>query len=119
MSDYKNFDYADFLLGEGYEPVVKIVTSDLQTRMDDAVMKAVYRLGIDVDREELIRAINYDRNQYDKGFSNGYQAAMRNIVRCKDCKHYWKHNKPAFPMCLASPKDDAFCSEGERRSDEE
>ena len=40
------------------------------------------------------------------------------VVRCKDCKHYWK-NKPSddIPVCLASPKDDAFCSEGERRED--
>lgn len=38
------------------------------------------------------------------------------VVRCKDCKHYWK-NKPSndVPVCLASPKDDAFCSEGERK----
>ena len=38
------------------------------------------------------------------------------IVRCKDCKHYWK-NKPSddVPACLASQKDEAFCSEGERR----
>lgn len=41
------------------------------------------------------------------------------VVRCKDCVHYWK-NKPSedVPVCLASPKDDAFCSEGERREDE-
>ena len=38
------------------------------------------------------------------------------VVRCKECKHYWK-NKPSddVPVCLASPKDDAFCSEGEKR----
>lgn len=38
------------------------------------------------------------------------------LVRCKDCKHYWK-NKPSddVPVCLATPKDDAYCSEGERR----
>ena len=37
------------------------------------------------------------------------------VVRCKDCKHYWK-NKPSndVPVCLASPREDAFCSEGER-----
>ena len=41
------------------------------------------------------------------------------VVRCKDCIHYWK-NKPSddVPVCLASPKDDAFCSEGERKEDE-
>ena len=42
------------------------------------------------------------------------------VVRCKDCKHYWK-NYPSddVPMCIASPRDDAFCSEGERREDAE
>lgn len=43
------------------------------------------------------------------------------VVRCRDCKYYWKnhpHSTPDVPVCLASPKDDAFCSEGERRGDE-
>lgn len=40
------------------------------------------------------------------------------VVRCKDCKHYWKNNpSDDIPVCLASPKDDAYCSEGERRED--
>ena len=42
------------------------------------------------------------------------------VVRCKDCIHYWKNNpSDDVPMCLATPKDDAFCSEGERRKDAE
>lgn len=40
------------------------------------------------------------------------------VVRCKDCKHYWKNNpSDDVPVCLASLKDDAFCSEAERRED--
>ena len=52
-------------------------------------------------------------------------ADMVEVVRCKDCVHYWKNWKDGEPdcgddvaVCLASPKDDAFCSEGERREDE-
>lgn len=48
------------------------------------------------------------------------------VVRCKECIHYWKNWKDGEPdcgdevaVCLASPKDDAFCSEGERRKDED
>ena len=38
------------------------------------------------------------------------------VVRCKDCKFYWKNNRDSDGVvCLATPKDDAFCSEGERR----
>ena len=41
------------------------------------------------------------------------------VVRCKDCKRYWKNSVMTdVPVCLASPKDDAFCSEGERRKDD-
>lgn len=48
------------------------------------------------------------------------------VVRCKDCKYYWKNSKyksntedmDDLMMCLASPEDDAFCSEGERKDDE-
>lgn len=41
------------------------------------------------------------------------------VVRCKDCKHYWKNNpSDDDPVCLASPKDDAFCSEGEKKENE-
>lgn len=45
---------------------------------------------------------------------------MVEIVRCKDCKFYWKNNRDSDGVvCLATPKDDAFCSEGERREDAE
>lgn len=44
------------------------------------------------------------------------------VVHCKDCKFYWKNMKDNIdepvPACLASPKIDAFCSEGERKDDE-
>lgn len=50
------------------------------------------------------------------------QEIVGELVRCKDCKHYWKNSKyeddmDAVAMCLASPEDDAFCSEGERKDD--
>lgn len=41
------------------------------------------------------------------------------VVRCKDCKFYWKNSVMTnVPLCLASPREDAFCSDGERREDE-
>lgn len=37
------------------------------------------------------------------------------VVRCKDCIHYWKNNPTEVAVCLASPKADAYCSEGKRK----
>ena len=45
---------------------------------------------------------------------------LTEVVRCKDCVHYWK-NYPTneVRVCIASPKADAYCSEGERKEDAE
>lgn len=52
---------------------------------DDMVFEAVAEVGIEVDRDELIKALAYDRGQYEKGYGDGYRAAKDAIVRCKDC----------------------------------
>ncbi len=74
-------------------------------------------------------------SEYEFGYDDGLRKAVHKlkhlpsaqdvveVVRCKDCKHYWKNWKNDEPddecaVCLASPKDDAFCSEGERRTDD-
>lgn len=58
--------------------------------------------------------------EYKADIVDGYGLIGEELVRCADCKHYWKNHKDgdSVPVCLASPKDDAFCSEGERKDDE-
>lgn len=40
-------------------------------------LMAVINETIEVDREELIKALNYDRDQYKKGYDDGYQDAKK------------------------------------------
>ena len=41
------------------------------------------------------------------------------VVRCKDCKYYWKNvNTPGFDGKCTTVGDDDFCSDGERRDNE-
>ena len=42
--------------------------------MEDDVVKAVQSYGIVVDKKELLRALGYDRGQYDKGYEDGLNA---------------------------------------------
>lgn len=38
------------------------------------------------------------------------------VVRCKDCKHYWKNvNTPGYSGKCTTVNDDDFCSHGERK----
>lgn len=79
-------------------------------------------LVVDVDKEELIKALRYDRNQYEKGYSD----RDSEIVRCKDCIHN-PHcsNDDICPFVDSDgyvkefPNDDFFCRYGKRRDDEE
>lgn len=85
-------------------------------------------IDADVIRENLIAfSEKYNYSNTAISYAIGYALnvidnapnADAEIIRCKDCKHYWKNWKNDKPddecaVCLASPKDDAFCSEGER-----
>ena len=44
-----------------------------QTHVENGIMKTLeYRYDIVVDKEELLRALEYDREQYDAGYHDGY-----------------------------------------------
>lgn len=42
-----------------------------EDEQETEVYKAVIRYGINVEKDELIRALKYDRQQYEAGFADG------------------------------------------------
>ena len=70
-----------------YKSPIEIIQGELQTKMDGAIMKAVQKVGINVDKDELLHALAYDRGQYQLGFRDGKAKAIDELVRCKDCMH--------------------------------
>lgn len=65
---------ADF----NYESPIKCIMDDMTRQLaaefDNNVYKVIQRYNIDVDKDELVRALTYDRNQYNKGFEDGFKA---------------------------------------------
>lgn len=53
-----------------YESPITLIMKKYKTFIEDNVLKACQRVGIFVDKEELCRALNYDRQQYEKGFND-------------------------------------------------
>jgi len=53
-----------------YESPIEIIQSQIRTQLEDDVLKAVQRYGINVNKEELIKALRYDRQQYKKGYED-------------------------------------------------
>ncbi len=55
------------------------------------------RTFVDVDKDELIKMVNYDRNQYKEGYKAGIQKMRRHghwvktdwgDYKCSECGHY-------------------------------
>ena len=57
----------------GYESPIRMIVGEMETKMEADTMSVIQRYGIDVDKEELIKALNYDREQYEKGYAEGYE----------------------------------------------
>lgn len=90
--------------------------------LDNEVFKAAYSVGVTVDKEELLRALRYDRDQYNRGFNDGIMAAADELVRCKDCKWFRPNSTTLGKHCSCSGmvvEDNDFCSYGERRNEDE
>ena len=64
----------------GYEPpilgVINQVVNNIAEQRDNAIMVQIRdQIRVDVDKNELIRALNYDRNQFNEGYRKGYRDA--------------------------------------------
>ncbi len=89
------------------------IQEDINIAFEDGVFKAVRRVGVNVDKEELLKALAYDRGQYEQG----YHDALKAIVQCKDCKYGEECTPPSndwycrmYDQCHTG---DWFCADGE------
>lgn len=101
-------DYSYSLAEEAEQEMRKLVNAE------EAYIMYKVNLVVDVDKDELLKALRYDRDQYEKGYSD----RDAELVRCKDCVH---RHQTTCPFLIANAyktsSDDDFCSNGERRDD--
>ena len=113
-----------------YQSPIELIMSDMNTHIQNAsleremniestILKAIEKVGVVIDKDELIRAIRYDRDQYQKG----YDDRDAEIVRCKDCKHKGQiiHQKDGTNIIVCWNQGygihhpiDWFCADGKK-----
>ena len=118
-----------------YETPIHIFVKDyiddivdvIERNKDNMIITAIQKIGIDINKEELIKAMQYDRQQYDKGYADA--KAEIEVVRCKNCKHahltddgYCKYcdewiGDDGYPMELYVD-DKFYCGYAWRKEDE-
>ena len=53
-----------------YKSPINIISSALRNEVENNILKSIINIGIDIDKDEFVKALQYDRNQYEKGFSD-------------------------------------------------
>lgn len=58
---------------------------DFKNDADDAIMGTlITTLGYKVDRDRLIKALQFDRQSYFDGYQDGYNDALKALTNCID-----------------------------------
>ena len=66
-----------------YESPIEQFTSAVQAKLEKDLMCEVSQIaGYEIDKEELIKALNYDRDQYNKGYEDAKEAFLNLIKSC-------------------------------------
>ena len=115
-----------------YKSPIELIIADIQHQIakeqDEEIYKAVVHYIPNIDKEELLRALKYDRNQYEKGYMDGKADAMAELVRCKECMWFDTEDELADVFrkerhCYCTEvntyvSENHFCSYGERKDNE-
>lgn len=88
-----------------YEQMVDI-QRDIDEKIENCIYEAVLNVGVDVDKEELLKALKYDREQYAKGYFAGRQALNTSHLEYSLCSDdnsteiFFAKDREAAEKCL-------------------
>ena len=97
------------------ETMTENIADEMNKSVDEYIYKSVLKVGVEVDRDELIRALRYDRDQYEKGYRDGQNESLKrgmwidipngNIKawkrKCSACGMYHRGKTAFCPNCGA------------------
>lgn len=49
----------------------------MREERERTVLRAIQKVGIDIDRESLMQALNHDRERYEEAYQKGYNDCKR------------------------------------------
>lgn len=63
-----------------YKSPIETIIGEMKMQQEGEICRVVQEVGVNVDKDELIKALQYDREQYDKGYSDGYKDAVKEFA---------------------------------------
>ena len=80
--------------------VYKKLTHEIAKQKDEYICQAIVKVGVDVNKEELIKALAYDREQYSKGFADGFEEGVKTFAEKVKSNLIEKGFYPAIVKCV-------------------
>ena len=85
MSDIQGFRGGKIAEGRAlWESPITQVSTQLEQKMheeeDKLVIEVSQMIGYDINKEELIKALNYSQEQFAKGYDKGYKRGYLNAI---------------------------------------
>ena len=99
----------------GYESPIEVVMGQIRTEQENNIYKAIQDYGVSVDKDELIKALQYDRDQYEKGYINGYNAKAFDVAR----EIFEEADKIFMATCLSLEAYNAWCELKKKYTEDE
>lgn len=66
-----------------YNSIIQAIQGKVECEIENEILKAVRRCDIHVDKDELVKALKYDRDQYNQGYEDAkekYEKAMEKVI---------------------------------------
>ena len=103
--------------------IIDAMAEQIATNIDNSVVNAIHKAGIDIDKDKFVSAMKQDKERYEEayrhGFEGGYNKRDSDIIRCKDCQYSeydpeTDHLRCQHPFGLAGMTHGAdwFCADG-------
>ena len=70
MSDFNLSNFISEEFAPGYQSPIEIISKEIESKIENDTFSIIQEYGINVDKEELLKALRYDREQYSKGYAD-------------------------------------------------
>lgn len=119
INEGRKVDWQNFVM-DGYESPITLLqqeVSNIKNKVDkelrNGIARAVTKYAVDINEEELIRALNYDREQYTKGYADALTTLRE---KCLEHQDFHKGDDGKFRGYISIEDLDRIVDELEVRS---
>ena len=100
-----------------YSDTIQNIANQIREETDDRIVCEVkMQCGVNIDKDELLKALKYDRGQYEKGYQDAMTDAREiaewiedsGNIACSHCHTIWLYRRTDFcPNCGAKMRKEA------------